>query len=277
MPALPRRVPKMTRQDIVLDDGEARLILYLHETDAEIRTNHHVRPCVLVCPGGGYVRCSEREQDPPALAFFAAGYQVGILLYSVQEKAAGLRPLRQASLALMELRRNCDQWRIDPHSIAVLGFSAGGHLAASLGTLWNHPRLVSMLDTCDGMNRPDALVLCYPVITTGSLSHEGSALNVSGGDPDLREFLSLENQVTDTVPPVFLWHTMDDDTVPVENSLLFVSALHRYGVPTECHLYPSGVHGLSMCNEEVGTVNGHCAGWFSLCLDWLNDLFGFVL
>lgn len=266
----------MTRQDIPLDDGEARLILYLHETDKEIRTNHQIRPCVLICPGGGYVRCSEREQDPPALAFLAAGYQVAILQYSVQEKAGELRPLRQASLAMMELRRNSAGWRIDPDQIAVLGFSAGGHLAASLATLWNHRRLTSLLDTEDGLNRPNALMLGYPVITTGPYTHEGSAVHVSGGDPELRTFLSLEDHVSPETPPTFIWHTMTDATVPVENSLFFISALRRHGIPAECHLYPEGPHGLSMCNEEVGTVNEHCSSWFPLCLFWLNELFGFV-
>lgn len=267
----------MTRQEILLDGGEARLILYLHDAGTEMRTNHAVRPCVLICPGGGYAFCSEREQDPPALAFLAEGYQVGILVYSVKEQAARLRPLRQAALAMMELRENSGRWAIDPNRIAILGFSAGGHLAASLSTLWNNPRVRALVGTPEPPTvlRPDAMILCYPVITTGHFSHQGSVRNVCGDDASLQELLSIEKQVDEATPPAFIWHTMDDASVPVENSLMLVLALRAKGISAEYHLYSHGKHGLSMCNEEVGTVDERCASWFGLCLVWLNDLFGF--
>ena len=153
-----------------------------------------------------------------------------------------------------------------------MGFSAGGHLAASLGVLWDHPSL----GCPNGENRPNALILCYPVITSGEFAHRQSLENVSGEeDPAKQTFWSLETHVSDRTPPAFLWHTYEDDAVPVENSLLFVSALRRAGVPCEFHLFEKGVHGLSLCNAEVATPMPPTAPWMGLCLTWLSNRFSF--
>lgn len=154
---------------------------------------------------------------------------------------------------------------------SVRSFSAGGHLAASLGVLWNHPD-VKLGSTC----RPDALVLCYPVITAGAFAHRESIDNVTGGDPALTELLSLEKQVTAHMPPAFLWHCTGDESVPVENSLLLLTAMQRVKVPYECHLFTGGAHGISVCTREVETPHPVAAPWFDLCTSWLNRQFRFV-
>lgn len=257
-------------------ESEARLTGYLHDVTEEI-PRRAVRPCVLICPGGGYSFLSSRESDPPAFAFFSRGYNVFILYYSVQGEASGLRPLTDISCAVMEIRKNSDAFGILPDRIAVCGFSSGGHVAASLGTLWNHPALLDKLDTQGGLNRPNALILCYPVISGGEFAHRGSFEWLTGGtlEQDAVDFYSLEKQVGAHTPPTFLWHTVDDKTVPVENTLLFAAALQRSHVPFECHVYQTGAHGLSLCNAEVNTPNPHCSTWLGLCAEWLGTLFEF--
>lgn len=255
-------------------ESEAKLVGYLHDKLEEKMPNRMKRPCVVVCPGGGYEYCSAREADPVAFSFFARGYHVFILYYSVGKAACGLRPLTDLSLSVLKIREKSEEWGIYPDKIALCGFSAGGHLAASLGTLWKNPLFAG--GGAGDANRPNALILGYPVISAGPFAHEGSIRLVSGGKEDIRSLCSLENQVTPETPPAFLWHTADDGSVPVENTLLFVSALQKNHVPFECHIYPHGNHGMSMCTEEVGSRDPHLATWFPLCAEWLGELFGFV-
>ena len=173
----------------------APVIGYLHE-DHDRLVAHKKRPAIVICAGGAYRWLSPREKDPVALFFSSMGYQSFLIEYSVGEKAGALRPLRELAECVRLIRKNAEDWHIEADHIAVLGFSAGGHLAASLGTLWQRPEL-SLGEAC----RPDALVLCYPVITAGEFAHEESIDNVSGGDPELKEFLSLEKRVTANMPP----------------------------------------------------------------------------
>lgn len=266
---------------ITLPQTGARLSGYLH-TEMMLVEGRERRPCVVLCAGGGYQLRSPREEDPPALAFFARGYQVFQLDYTVmdeeralQGKPLGLEPLRELSEAVMYLRQNPQEYRVAPDKIAVCGFSAGGHLCASLGVLWDAEELKGVQDTRAGLNRPDAMILCYPVITGGAFAHQGSFNHLAGEDEVARRFFSLEAQVTPGAAPAFLWHTVEDATVPVENTLLMATALQRNGVPFECHIFPQGIHGLSMCNLETNSVQKRCGEWFPLCMQWLNGLFRF--
>jgi acetyl esterase/lipase len=231
---------------------------------------HKTRPAVIICAGGAYRWLSPREKDPVAMFFSAMGYQSFLIEYSTQERAGELRPLRELAEAVRTVREHAREWHIDPDRVAVLGFSAGGHLAASLGTLWQE---LPQGRSC----RPDALVLCYPVITTGKYAHAESVANVTGGDEKLMERLSLENRVTAQMPPVFIWHCTGDESVPVENTLLFTNAMQRAGVPYECHLFAGGAHGISMCTREVETPYPGIAVWTELCRNWLNQCFHFTL
>ena len=247
--------------------GEGLVTCYLHESHPRIVT-HISRPALIICPGGGYNFVCPRESDPPALQFFADGFQVFVLTYSTGKEAAALKPLRELAEAVQIIREKSVEWHIDPEKIAAMGFSAGGHLAASLGALWNR-KDVKLPGNC----RPDALVLCYPVITMGELTHPLTAQNVSGGNTALNELLSIENQITNTMPPTFLWHTVEDGSVPVENALMLACALRRTGVPFECHLFQSGQHGLSICTREVETPSKECHEWIHLAKNWLYKIF----
>ena len=249
-------------------DGEVKG--YIQE-DYDTLQAHKVRPALIICPGGAYRWCSPREEDPPAFAFLAQGYQVFILEYSGGERAGQLRPLRELAETVRHVREMADEWHIDPERVAVLGFSAGGHLAASLGAFWNDPDA----GLPNGV-RPDALVLCYPVISTKEFAHEESAQWVSGNDPVLREKMHLPDRVTADFPPAFIWHGGEDESVPPENSLMLACALKKQGVPFELHLFGSGAHGISMCTREVETPDDVCRAWVSLCQTWLNKQFDYT-
>lgn len=254
----------------------ARLTGYLRDETSEM-PDYNVRPAVLILPGGGYERCSARESDPVAVQFLQAGYQVFTLLYTVSPAPLRWQPLIDAAGALLHLRRNAARLRIAPFKIAVCGFSAGGHLAGSTAILWDAEPVRSALGISGEEARPDAVILAYPVITSGAFAHRGSFDQLAGEDDALRAAFSLENHVQNDLPPFFLWHTVDDTTVPVQNSLLLAQALTEHHVPYELHLFPHGVHGSSICTRDVNTPNPHAAAWVGLCTDWLADTFQYSL
>ena len=228
------------------------------------------RPLVLVVPGGGYSHVSPREGDPVALQFAAAGYHTAVLTYSVGEGARDYRPLRQLSEALGLLRQHAEEWHILPDKIAVCGFSAGGHLALS-GAVLDIPGETAQ-------QRPDAVILGYPVITAGEYAHRGSFVQLAGSeDAAAQATFTLEDKITPDTPPVFVWHTMEDQTVPVENTLLLLTALRRAGVPCEAHLFEKGRHGTSISTAEVDAASAHRHHWVELALEWLGETFDFDL
>ena len=241
------------------------LAVYLREASARM-PNALRRPMVIVVPGGGYEHISPREGDPVALQFAAAGYHTAVLTYSVGEQARNCQPLRQLSEALGLVRAHAEEWGVLPEKIAVCGFSAGGHLALSGAVL--------SLPEGGAMNRPNALVLAYPVVTAGEYAHRGSFCQLTGSsDPAAHAAFTLENKITPSAPPVFLWHTMEDGSVPVENSLLLLSALHRAGVPCEAHFFEKGRHGTSICTAEVDAADRHRHHWVELAVEWLGQTF----
>jgi len=232
-------------------DPNVTLTTYLHEP-SEAMPNLAVRPAVLICPGGGYLYCSEREGEPIALAFMAAGYQAFVLRYSVGDQAAFPRPLQDAEIALNLIRSRAGEWQVNPDKIAACGFSAGGHLAAALGTM--------------GRVRPNALILAYPCILE------------SMSDTLPEPIPSLEREVTSQTPPTFIWATAADERVPVENSLEFAAALGRAKVPFEIHIFQHGVHGLALATPVTSAGHAHyvdadAAKWLNLCLGWLEHQF----
>ena len=261
------------------DFEEATLIPLCISNTAEL--NQTPRRAVIVCPGGGYRFLSDREAEPIALQFLAAGFATFILRYGVQENAANYRPLKQVALAVRYVREHAGDYNVDPAYVFTCGFSAGGHLAASAGVLWDSPVLDGLLEgaPCD-IARPTGMILSYPVINTGKWTHAGSAHNLCGTtEPtdEQRAAFSLEKHVKPTTSPAFIWHTYDDGIVPVQNSLLLAEALTAAGVPFEMHIFPHGPHGLALANEQTakGTpaqINPAADKWVALAIRWARDL-----
>lgn len=237
-----------------------------------------MRPAVVICPGGGYEHVSEREAEAVALQYNARGFHAFIVDYSV---APDIYPaaLMEVAKAFAIIRENAAEWHVDTDKIVASGFSAGGHLAASLGVCWHEKWIAEDLGTTNEEIKPNGLLLCYPVITSGEFAHKGSFDNLLRERySDLREKMSLEKQVNKDTPKTFLWHTMTDETVPVENSLMFLNACRKAGVSVEAHLFPQGRHGLSLCNEETSTspdksdIQEECQIWIELAGVWLKNL-----
>lgn len=260
--------------------GEALLTCYLKDnTDGKPNAR---RKAVLICPGGGYEFCSTREGEPVAFQFLAMDCQAFVLHYSTSPSIFP-EALCELAAAVALIRSNAEEWHIAPDGICVCGFSAGGHLAASLGVFWSSEFLLERACLKKEEIRPSGLILGYPVISFGEYGHRGSFENLTGGGEAAfdREFLSLENQAGKQVPPVFMWHTDRDGTVPVENSLLFAMALKRTGVSLELHIFPEGRHGLALASEETdketddgrgGYVVPCCRIWPELAKKWLEAL-----
>ena len=245
-------------------DFRPSLHAYVHDEDEA------QRPCMVVVPGGAYTHVSLTEGELPAMAFFRAGWQCYVLTYTVN--AFGLapvqdQPLRDLSRAVRTVRARAAADHLDPKRVALCGFSAGGHLAGSLAVHWDrmtdakYPEISS---------RPDAAVLCYPVITSGEYAHRGSIENLLGADATdeaLRD-ASLETQVRSDTPPLFLWSTVTDASVPCQNSEMMAAACRKAGVPYALHIFSHGQHGLSVATEawargEVG--EDYCgAQWFAV-------------
>lgn len=240
---------------------------------------HRQKPAVLILPGGGYEHISPRESEPVALRFFARGWTAFVLEYSCAPLAFPTQ-LREAAMAMRLIREEAARFEIDPHMVAAVGFSAGGHLCGTLGTLWDDPVLSDIAPA--SLLRPDALGLCYPVAVASKPTHAGSFENVSHGDPELRARLSLDKLVRRDMPPVFLWHTRDDQSVPCRNSLLLAAALEEVGVDFSLHVYRHGQHGLSTADEMVYPVHAvpefswDVPGWPEAMMAFFRDV-GFAI
>jgi acetyl esterase/lipase len=218
---------------------------WLHTSCCEERT----LPTVIICPGGGYAMVSPREGEPVAQEYFAAGYQVFILHYATGEELKPFEPLCQLAATIAHVRKYAKEWQIKKDCIAVAGFSAGGHLAASLGTLINTDEFAHV-----------------PSIETVSGAPQGS---------DAYGWFGLDHHVDASTPPTFLWHTATDDVVPVENSLKFATALSKNKIPMELHIFPTGGHGMSVCTCEVNTQDDYNGRWVELSIQWLKKMFEF--
>lgn len=229
---------------------------------------HDPAGAVIICPGGGYVGRAPHEGEPIARWLNSLGLHAFVCDYRVAPYRHPY-PSLDARRAVRWVRAHAQDYGINPHRVGLLGFSAGGHLVATVGTRFSHGD-PGVADPVEQLScRPDALILCYPVISFGPYRHEGSMHNLLGDDPspDLVTALSNELQVTADTPPTFLWHTADDAGVPVENSLLFAQALSAHGVPHELHVFQSGRHGLGLAEQDP-----HVATWSRLCGEWLLGL-----
>jgi acetyl esterase/lipase len=259
-------------------DSAPTLTLYRSQVRENDIDSVRLHPAVLICPGGGYDYCSERESEPIAIRFCTNGIVSFVLNYSCVKKRFPTA-LLEAAEAVAFIRKNAEEFRVDPQKITIMGFSAGAHLAASLSVYWDSDLVKTPTGYTDE-HKPNAAVLCYPVITSGKFAHRGSIENLLGENPTAEErtaitaAVSLENFVSGDTPPTFLWHTSADDCVPVENSLLYAAALSKNGVPFEAALYPGSVHGLALADEVTSwredQINPVAAGWVERALSLIR-------
>ena len=225
-----------------------------------------VHPCMMVLPGGGYAVVVPPEGELVAKEFNKRGYNCFVMTYTTNQTMR--EPVRDQAMndlarAIRYARKNCDKYRIDPDKLFVCGFSAAGHVCASVCDYWEeltdeNPEYKDI--SC----RPDAAVLSYPVITSGEYAHQDSFRFLIGADiydrtddeaKALLNRYSLEKNVKDTTPPCFIWQTVTDNLVPVENSYLYAEALKKKGIKHAHHVFSEGWHGLSVSNEDWAAGN----------------------
>ncbi len=246
---------KIVEDTVTVNGFTAKLTGYILDNSREMDLNR-IRPTILVLPGGGYSFTSDREAEPVAIKFSAMHYQTFVLRYSCYHDGKPEYPtaLGQAFLALKKIRENAAEWHVDPDNIAVMGFSAGGHLAADVCCEYTDKELQKKFSVTEDEIKPNMCILGYPVINAGKYAHEGSIKSVLGSQlsDEMREKISLENRVTEAVPPTFVWHTYNDMAVPVYNTLNYILALKDHNVLCECHIFPFGRHGLSLADPETG-------------------------
>lgn len=227
---------------------------------------------VIVCPGGGYSHLADHEGRPVAEWLNTLGISAFVLKYRFGPRYHHPQPLLDAARAVRTVRARATEWQLDPNRIGVLGFSAGGHLASTLGTHFDAGK-VDAADPIERVSsRPDLMILIYPVITMREFTHAGSKRMLLGENApeDLVKLLSNDEHVTKETPSAFLVHTADDPAVPVENSLRFATALRKARVPVEIHVYEHGPHGFGL-----GTKDPILSTWPQRCAEWLK-MHGFM-
>ncbi len=256
------------------NDRDATVEAYLQTNMTEMGRQDCKRPVLIVCPGGGYEMCSQRESEPIAVSFLPDGFNVFTITYSV---APHRFPAQlQEMAALLELiHLHSDDWNCDTQKIVLIGFSAGGHLAAHYANAYDCPEVRALFPQSKPVN---ATVLAYPVISAEpGIGHMGSFDNLLGTQQRTEieiERFSCDKLVSNHTPPAYLYHMAEDGTVAPENSLLYAKALMKRGVPCEMHLYPHGYHGTSTCDTQ--TVNDprkdvvYSASWLFEAKAWLK-------
>lgn len=240
----------MKTQTYNLTNENVTLTSYVLDTSDEMKYNN-VRPALLLFPGGGYSMCSDREAEPIAMHFLAMGINVFILRYSLKEKAVFPRPLEDADEAMKFITDKAAEFHIDIKKIAVCGFSAGGHLAAALGTM--------------GKIRPAAMILGYPCITEDICNSPVLSNPVP----------TLDDKVDDKTPPAYIFAASDDGCVPIKSSLDMASALSKHKIPFEMYITEKGGHGFAT-GDYVTMQNGgqpELFDWIPMCKRWLKKRF----
>lgn len=278
---------KIIEHEIKGADGSiAQLTGYVLDDNTDTNVDQ-IRPAILILPGGGFLRTSNRESEPIAMKFTAEGFHAFVLRYSLVPSTHPTQ-LLEAAEAIRVIRNNAKEWHVDPKKIAIIGFSAGGHVAANLATSVSDDIEEAHGYVADEV-RPNALMLAYPVISAGKYTHKPTFDRLFGDVSEekreqLVEDLSLEKHVDSKTPPVFIWQTVTDQVVPVENSIMFVDACVKAGVNVEAHLFPKGPHGLALAVKETSKrddsgnvipefVQPEVQQWIGLACDWLRRTF----
>ncbi|MDF2613359.1 MAG: alpha/beta hydrolase [Clostridia bacterium] len=283
---------------IPLLEGVSNAALTAYIQDASMDQRFRViRPAVVICPGGAYIGITEKEAEPVALRFIAAGYHVFVLKYSIGTQIGRFpAPFIDAAKSVMLIRENAKRWGVDPNKISLCGFSTGGHVAAILSATWQEEYLSKAIGADNYLFKPNALILGYPLLDMYEFKVR-SLENSLGMQPLLETMFSCiygtlnpddellkewdcKSRVTSDMPPTFLWTTSQDTVVDVVQSLDFVKSLAINKIPHEFHVFEKGAHGLSLGDETVGyteadirnNVNVH--KWVDLALGWLKNLNG---
>lgn len=270
--------PAQTNQVVALWNGEAPHSRGEGEGDAPTLTvfpaaaGQATGAAMVICPGGGYGHLAEHEGSGYARWLNELGITAFVLKYRLG--TAGYRHpvmLEDAARAVRLVRARATEWGVDTNRVGIIGSSAGGHLASTLLTHFDAGRPEASDPAERQSSRPDLGVLCYPVITMGEFTHAGSKKNLLGTNspPELVRLLSNELQVSSNTPPCFVWHTVEDKAVPVENSMQFADALRAHGVRFELHLYEKGNHGLGLGTREWNPGKRH--PWVAECGRWLGE------
>lgn len=291
-------------------NSTATLTCYI--LDEEISHNvRRKRPAMIICPGGGYLLLSTKEGEAIATSFLERGYNCFVLRYStyfktrlvdlknvpeINSQACYPQQLLELMQTMKLLHDNAQAWNIEPDKIFIAGFSAGGHLAASLATRWNDAQITQQLPFAVNDNlilKPRGVILGYPMLAGDAYKY----IESSGADPFLKgqiKYLKeclfktqqptpeLEKNVdiiahtTKDMPPVFLWMTMNDQAVDVESALTFMKKAARQVPGCECHIFAEGIHGLGRADEVYAKkpqdINANVAQWLNLALNWLNKM-----
>lgn len=286
------------------NNEDVTLTTYILDNSEEIKTKR--RPTIIICPGGGFLMTSDREAEPIAMKFAGEGYNTFVLRYATyfnkpikdfqnlpegNKESKYPQPLFDLAKAILTIRQNADEWKIDTNKIFVCGFSAGGYLTASLGVHWQDDLLKEKFNVESQLFKPNGIILGYPVLDYNLMEE----LMLEKNDKSLKEYWELSNSalfgepnpsheylkelspvnyITNNTPPAFMWHTADDGLVSVRNSLNFASELSKKQIPYELHIFESGVHGLSLCNEITANKESHINPdvevWFDILLTWIK-------
>ncbi len=247
-----------------IDQEKPQIDIYLASNPGE------KTPAVIICPGGGYRKRAAHEGEPVAKWLNSIGISAFVVRYRFAPYQYPI-PQWDAMRAVRYVRHHADRFGVRSDQIGILGFSAGGHLAASISTkIAERVPSPEQLDLIDQVSaRPDALILCYPVISFGTYRHQGSVTALLGEETNESqlEAMSCELQVDEHTPPAFLWHTANDQGVKAENSILFAQSLSKYQIPYELHIFRDGPHGQGLAPERP-----YLAVWTELCRNWFAGL-----
>lgn len=265
----------------------------------------HLRPMVVICPGGGFLNCSPSEGEPVALHFTRKGYAAAVLTYTTAANAdvpSYPQALRDLAESIVLIRSHASEWGVDPDAIAILGFSAGGYVCAEYSCAWEGELLADIGSASE--RKPNAAVLCYPVVDLVSFAkgpeevdlgqvlgqdmlmmfeqfHRASMLAFTGTAEPGEDFIEKANPIGHlgaSVPPTFIWTTFGDNLVNPLQDLAYAQNLHELGIPCELHVFQGGDHGLSLADATSAgkpkEINAHVANWAELAAEWLDMTFG---
>ena len=268
----------MIHKKIFLEPGNENVYLEAFIAD---KPEGFIRDALLIVPGGAYASvCDDREGEPIALGFMSYGYNAFILHYSVKTNSDKVFPtqLVEASMAIKNIKDNAEEYKINPERVFACGFSAGGHLCGSLGTMWHMEEIYKRIDMPFGYNKPAGMMLIYPVISPKyHMDSFKCLLGDENPSEELLEKCSLENNVDDKSSPVFIVHTSNDGAVDVRNSLALADAYKRAGRLFEIHIYPDAPHGVALGNEITRCnndkwVNKSISEWVRIAVEWAKQI-----